>query len=287
MAITEINATSIDEFWSYISPLSDLTKYMKKPIFRGQADASWKLVPSALRSDVSDKYSHLLSQRSEVDRIILFEYFLLHGFLYSIDEIGLQVPYDTEQFRGCMKFDHLADEYSIDGSAWPSKNYLPFMALAQHHGIPTRLLDVTRDPFTAAYFASSQACFLTKKFDDMCVWIIDANDLPTKCPEVEYIIQPGVVSINLAAQRGGFLLLRRKITRNDTVSEQADDIQNVFAKNSDIVVYKINIPAKFAGDLLFRCNKFNVSAATLFPGFDGAAKATLDYQRAKKISDKL
>nr|WP_324292426.1 FRG domain-containing protein [uncultured Tolumonas sp.] len=43
------------------------------------------------------------------------------------------------------------------------------MALAQHHGIPTRLLDVTKNPITAAYFAASQSCKLSNSSGYLCV----------------------------------------------------------------------------------------------------------------------
>jgi hypothetical protein len=53
------------------------------------------------------------------------------------------------------------------------------------------------------------------------------------------------------------------------------------------VVYKVTLPAALAGDLIFRCSKFGISAATLFPGFDGAAKAALEFKLAKKLSGVL
>jgi hypothetical protein len=42
------------------------------------------------------------------------------------------------------------------------------------------------------------------------------------------------------------------------------------------VLKKVTLPTSLAGDLLVRCNKFGVSAASVFPGYDGAAKAVLE-----------
>jgi hypothetical protein len=39
------------------------------------------------------------------------------------------------------------------------------------------------------------------------------------------------------------------------------------------VLKKVTLPTSLAGDLLLRCDKFGISAASVFPGYDGVVKA--------------
>ncbi|HEY5328301.1 MAG TPA: hypothetical protein VIJ79_00310 [Acidobacteriaceae bacterium] len=49
MSIKEYRASTVEEFWELPSPQRYLLNPHNRPIFRGQADARWKLTPSILR----------------------------------------------------------------------------------------------------------------------------------------------------------------------------------------------------------------------------------------------
>lgn len=291
MPIVEIPTNSLDEFWDYLSPIGRFISNMQKPIFRGQGDSAWPLTPSVLRKNILSKYKQERSVEMQTDQIIRFEYFLLLEFLHYSDEMGFIIPNDSPEFRRHMDFSEFTSRYGLNGVGWPSKEYFSFMALAQHHGIPTRLLDWTRSPFAAAYFSASQVLNLEKISENLAVWVMDSEILHKLEGKLEYVKLAGSTSKNLAAQNGVFLIHRQQngMSRNSPFSseELKDSVNKLFEESEDFTAYKITLPSNLAGDLLFRCNKFGISAATLFPGFDGAAKAALEYKMAKKLSGVL
>jgi hypothetical protein len=127
--------------------------------------------------------------------------------------------------------------------------------------------------------------------EKLAVWVIDSEVLKKLEEKLEYVTLPGSTSNNLAAQKGVFLIHRQQngMSRNSAFSceDLKDSVNKLFEESEDFAAYKVTLPSSLAGDLLFRCTKFGVSAATLFPGFDGAARAALEYKLAKKLSGVL
>ncbi len=87
-------------------------------IFRGQANADWEL-------------------ESALERIV--------GAGWCADEARKYEAFSLAKFK--PKF-HLYDRENIQ-----PKSTLAWLALMQHYGVPTRLLDFTDSPFVALYFA--------------------------------------------------------------------------------------------------------------------------------------
>ena len=291
MPIEEIHTESVDEFWDILSPIGSFLDRMRDPIFRGQGDANWSLTPSVLRKEINSKYMDVRKIQTAIDQIISFEYMLLLDFLHYSDEMGFMIPNDSPEFRKHMKFSEITSRYGTDGVGWPSKEYFSFIALAQHHGIPTRLLDWTKSPFVAAYFSATQVLNLEKISEKLAVWVIDSEDLNHLEGQLEYVKLPGSTSNNLAAQKGVFLIHRQQNGMGINSSFLADDLKDsvnkLFEESKKCTAFKVTLPSVLAGDLLFRCVKFGVSAATLFPGFDGAARGALEYKMAKKLTGVL
>jgi len=291
MTIQEIHTDSLDDFWNLLSPIGEFLEDKEFPLFRGQGNCIWNLTPSIMRDDVVRKYAKQHEYRSQTDFTILFEYRLLNAFLYSCDEMGYKIPNDSQEFRNSMSFESFTDRYSISLENWPSSEYYSFLGLAQHHGIPTRFLDWSRNPYVAAYFAVAQSLDSTNKSEKIAVWVIDAKQLYQLNGQIVSLSLPGSTSNNLAAQKGVFTFHRQNINvgRNTPFSSKHLDtiVNNIFDENNNFIATKITLNSKLSSDLLFRCHKFGISAASMFPGFDGAARSALEWKIAHKISNQI
>ncbi|MCL0113594.1 FRG domain-containing protein, partial [Klebsiella pneumoniae] len=91
---------------------------------------------------------------------------ILRDFYKLADNHGLKVP-NVEKLRNSLigRYDY---NFTQQGRIeWLSQDILEVAALAQHYGIPTRLLDWSYDPFVSSYFAASG---VTDDSGNLAVW---------------------------------------------------------------------------------------------------------------------
>jgi hypothetical protein len=172
-------------------------------VYRGHYDSDWLLMPAALRKDGKDKLRPLCDllrpkvrdQIKEYGKVppehlqenfieIIAEVYAVRQFCDLADELGLIIPnagdvsdLDDLMWRVIMRAD------SQRRISQPSELFvdLPF-TFAQHHGIPTRYLDGTRDPYAAAFFATETPSVTDFRPDspDICVWAVDRSTAEAK-----------------------------------------------------------------------------------------------------------
>jgi hypothetical protein len=273
-----IEANTVEEFWDLLSPQNTLEDRPSQFIYRGQRDARWNLIPSILRGNIPIK-GIARERELTADQQIFIELAILEKFVNQCDLIGLKVANDSAKLRENLN-PHAdpVDKYYINPSEWPNENLIELMALAQHHGVPTHLLDWSKRSYVAAYFAAATALahhdHSKGNSTKIAVWCLNIEKIRAY-KNINIIKVPGSTSSNLAAQSGLFTVLKLPIGRGQPFLQKP--LEDEFACSPHTPLWKITLPVNHITKVLDLCELYGVSAATLFPGFSGAAKAVEDW----------
>lgn len=279
-------------------------------VFRGHADANWALVPTALREQVSwEPWSTGKGPRASNESQRLIELDVMREFYRNADEQGLPIPGDGPEFRRAY-FTHLsgrrfgpraAAEHGIPGrldEAWPHEDIWELSALAQHYGLPTQLLDWSRSPLISAYFAAEGAVRMDREGGLLCVWglnteVIEAQNLLRREERYLHLVTaPMAGNPNLKAQKGLFTLYR-PFARDPDAPPDCRPLEalleapahhpafkpNVFEGRPWL--WKLQMEAGQAKELLRLLAGLRISANAVFPGFGGAAEAVRERRLLK------
>jgi len=285
--ISNYDCESLDEFWNCISPIGNIFgSPISKFIYRGQSNSDWSLSPQVYRKDIIEKYQvgMIGSSTDHIDQTF-FEWRLLESFVHHCDLRGLSIPGDSMDFREYFSLPNIMIINGIGNQSWPQNPVLPLMAMAQHHGVPTRLLDWSSNAMIACYFAAIGAVNDEHPKKDKKIAVFGFTFNPhRKDAGYRYIHVPGSTSPNLSAQGGSFVLVYNNGYRGEEFSI-GTSLEPSLTHTDSLI--KITLPIQLAGELLMRCHKFGVSAASVFPGYDGVAKAVMERNLASSFLERL
>lgn len=265
--------------------------------FRGQRRTDWRLQTSLER--VVAEWSSLEQATAQVvEELEPLETERLEGLFNQLSEQAQQaLEAQLSQAFNRMKLAELFAMQRFTGSAhhYLTENLVPankleWLALMQHHGAPTRLLDWTLSPYVAAYFALEDAS------STCAVWAIDVvwcraqgiRSLRLKDPSrgtltdwskddfdrVVAMDVPGVFpvipprqNVRLTTQQGLFLAL------GDSGKSFEENLLSYGVEELGDHVCKIEIPMDVRGEALGDLYRMNINRSTLFPGLDGFAQS--------------
>ena len=310
--IQTIRFDKVEDLFDHIAPWRNDTVLIDDIdyIFRGHGQESYKLVPTALRPELNDWLWELVGVPKPTDNQwqweswqVHAEYSLLRNFYRLADRMGLEVPLSPRIRQ------NLAANYDIHGGTsdipfdqrWISPDLHETASLAQHYGVPTRLLDWTYDLYVALHFGFMDAI---GKDGFLAIWALDKEYLSflngtVDRVNVEFITPHYASNPNLSAQQGLFshwpiavpsmqsmaehftsggqaaLVDRRPL--NELIEEQLGDApeRNIFVK--------FVLPCSEAASGCEILKRLGYGAAKVFSGYSGVAKQILSRSHLRAV----
>jgi hypothetical protein len=227
--------------------------------FRGHSDATWPLQSSLSRylKQYQIHPSAWLEQERRIGRIF--------------------------QRKAHLFLEHVPDER--DAFQW--------LALMQHHGAPTRLVDFTWSPFVAAFFALERAT------QDAAVWAIfipamwrpkHKINFPTKntskSPEELGLRNPGAYeayylgnTVPFVSSGEPMVMNKRLVAQSGTfvvpgvLDQTIDEILMAYPEPGTPVIKFELCTRHLRDDAMLALYTMNLTNATLFPDLDGLARS--------------
>jgi hypothetical protein len=214
--------------------------------------------------------------------------------------IRLGGDYKTLEFhllRNFKKYSHRPDV--INNTDWD------WLALAQHHGLPTRLLDWTYSPYVALHFVTAEL----DKFDrDGIIWAMKYEPLADYLPIRlnEELCRVGSNSFTssmlsnvysslaeLSKEKDDFVVAFESPSLDNRIVNQfaiftfmshPESLMDEWLKENPGLYFRIRIPAAMKWEIRDKLDQVNINERVLFPGFDGLSKWLKRHYSPKNLS---
>jgi hypothetical protein len=176
----------------------------------------------------------------------------------------------------------------------PGNSLWNWIALAQHHGLPTRLLDWTYSPFVALHFATENASLYDR---DGVVWRVNYARSNEQLPdplkdlleaEMTYVFTAEMLETVASTLDDFDALANRPFLAFFEPPSFDDRIVNQYAllslpsdptaklegslNETDEAFHRIVIPSDLKGEIRDKLDQANITERVLYPGLDGLGR---------------
>jgi hypothetical protein len=193
---------------------------------------------------------------------------------------------EVAMLRNFRKYAHQQSSVGVD-SIWH------WLALAQHHGLPTRLVDWTYSPLVALHFATEHPVAFGADGVVWCVNFVEANTrLPKRLRAILEEEQSDTFTVEMlhefrtlrafdALARDPFVIFLEPPSLDTRILNQfalfslmpgpASTLDDWLATHPELW-RKVLVPAELKWEIRDKLDQSNINERTLFPGLDGLSR---------------
>lgn len=144
--------------------------------------------------------------------------------------------------------------------------------LAQHHGLPTRLIDWSLSPYVASFFAFSQ--FQQCNTGLVSIWALDGEFVKSEIDSDHLELLENFYPKNSRQlwQLGVFVRNKTQITDLIDIFSDPNDFVRDCAISGPPALYRFDVPVEGREAALDDLEMMRINSMTLFPGIEGVVR---------------
>lgn len=214
-----------------------------KFLYRGHQDSNWMLEATF------DRYYRLTLEN-------------LDKRLYPEYRYEKYLKYHLENFKANSIGRRINPVRELNDFEW--------WALGQHYGLITPLLDWSKSPYIALYFALNHPIPPSSK--RRTLWVFNPIGFQkayiqqkVKAPNIRIVDSPVDENVRLLSQKGKFTLTPSGLSIENYIK------MNINLSGLKPFLFRIDIPEKFREIFLLHLNSMNINHSTIYPDLKGAS----------------